>query len=104
MENNNLDPILQNIEAIDKIIIGSVNNIIRELALDPDNEFLKRIANELLDARLLLANNAVQTVTCVTPKDKGKIKFYRDQFKMKNEENKNKGKEMDESERIRSVF
>lgn len=101
MENNNLNPILQNIEAIDKILMGNVKNIMRELALDPDNDFLKRMAKDLLEARLLLANNIIQTVNCVTPKDKVRIKVCRNRFKEINEENRSLLKEIEESERVR---
>lgn len=72
--NKKLDAILEKYTQVNDKLAAIVNSIISELALDPENDLLSRLGQNIIDARLLLAGINNQIVNIVAPSDKAYLK------------------------------
>ena len=97
MENANLNNILTQTDAVNKMIGSMANSILNDLALDPDNSLHTRMMEDLLKSRVLLAGVDLKIVKALAPKNPEYLKQAQKNLQEIKAENNSKMSELESS-------
>ncbi len=97
--NKKLDAILEKTEQEIQNLAFIINNIISELALDPENDLLIRIGQKIMETRTTLASINSQLVDALAPNNKEYLKRVKEAIHCIKEENKQKRAEIENAGR-----
>lgn len=98
--NKKLDAILDKTENEIRNLAFIINNIISELALDPENDLLIRIGQKIIETRTALAGINSQIVETFAPNNKEYLKRVQEAIRHIKKENEQKNNEFENTGKV----